>query len=174
MSASTTVNQIREQLSIYWLARTEQERRFLGGGAAVALLALIYALAVAPALAGRVRLQKELPLLRQQAAQLQALALEAGELARQTPPPAAPMTRDGLAAGLAARGIKPDSLTMNGDYAKLQLSGVAFANLAVWLDAQRRESRIAVQEAALTALAVPGQVDATLTLRQAGSGAGVQ
>ena len=42
----------------------------------------------------------------------------------------------------------------------------AFANLVGWLDTQRRESRIAVQEAAITQQGAPGQVDATLTLRQ--------
>ena len=38
-------------------------------------------------------------------------------------------------------------------------------------DAQRREGRISVQEAAITAQGGAGQVDATLTLRQdAGAG----
>jgi general secretion pathway protein M len=35
-----------------------------------------------------------------------------------------------------------------------------------WLDAQRRESRIAVQEGSFTAQDPQGQVDANLTLRQ--------
>jgi general secretion pathway protein M len=46
---------------------------------------------------------------------------------------------------------------MTGEYAKLQLNGVSFANLVAWLDAQRRENRIAVQDAAITALAAPGR-----------------
>jgi general secretion pathway protein M len=76
------------------------------------------------------------------------------------------MTREALAASLSGRGLSPQSLSLNGEYAKLQLNGVSFANLVTWLDAQRRENRIAVQDAAVTALATAGQVDANLTLRQ--------
>ena len=61
---------------------------------------------------------------------------------------------------------------MTGEFARLQLTGVSFANLVGWLDAQRRENRVGVQESTVTALAVAGQVDASLTLRQdAGAGA---
>ncbi|HEU4376301.1 MAG TPA: type II secretion system protein GspM, partial [Telluria sp.] len=59
------------------------------------------------------------------------------------------------------------------EFARVQLTGVAFANLVGWLDAQRRENRIAVQDAAISAKEPAGQVDATLTLRQDG-GAGPQ
>jgi general secretion pathway protein M len=55
---------------------------------------------------------------------------------------------------------------MTGDFAKLQLNNVSFANLMAWLDAQRRENRIMVQDASVTGLPVAGQVDASLTLRQ--------
>jgi general secretion pathway protein M len=42
-----------------------------------------------------------------------------------------------------------------------------------WLDAQRRENRIMVQDASVTGLPTAGQVDASLTLRQnAAGGAG--
>ena len=55
-----------------------------------------------------------------------------------------------------------------GGYGKITiLNGVSFANLVAWLDAQRRENRVQVQEAAFTAQPAVGQVDATLTLRQA-------
>ena len=40
---------------------------------------------------------------------------------------------------------------MTGEFARVQLSGVAFANLVGWLDAQRRENRISVQDAAISA-----------------------
>jgi general secretion pathway protein M len=43
---------------------------------------------------------------------------------------------------------------------------VSFANLATWLDEQRRANRVLVQDAVVTALPVAGQVDASLTLRQ--------
>lgn len=166
MKAADMIAQGRDAFSTYWLARTEQERRFLGAGAAVVALALVYSVLLAPALDGRAKLSRALPEMRQQAATLRALALEAGELARQPVPQVATMSRESLTASLATRSIKPDSLTLTGEYAKLQITGVSFANLSAWLDAQRRESRIQVQDAAIVAQAAAGQVDATLTLRQ--------
>ncbi len=161
-----TLMQLKENLVLYWLARTEQERQFLGTGAAFVVLALVYLMAIDPALTGRMALQKSLPQLRQDAAALQALAIEAGDLARQnvSTPPA--MTRDSLSASLLARSITPTTLSITGEYAKLQVSGVAFANLEGWLELQRREARIVVQEAAFTGQSPLGNVDATLTLHQ--------
>jgi general secretion pathway protein M len=171
MSAVSSIAQLRERLTVAWLARTDQERKMLAIGGAVAALALVYALFVAPAVSGRAQLEKTLPQMRQDAAQMRSLALEAGELARQPALQVAPMTRDSLAASLATLSVTPVSLSVTGDTARLQLAGVPFANLVGWLDAQRREGRISVQEAAITAQGAAGQVDATLTLRQdAGAG----
>ncbi|MGG7605526.1 type II secretion system protein GspM [Massilia sp. BKSP1R2A-1] len=166
MKAAATIVALRERALAYWLARTEQERKFLAIGAAVVLVALVYALLLAPALEGRDRLQRSLPELRQQAAQLQTMAAEASTLAANPAPPPAPMTREALTASLAQRSLAPGSLTLTGEYAKVQFNNVSFANLVAWLDAQRRENRIQVQDAAFTGLPAAGQVDATLTLRQ--------
>ena len=172
MSAANNFALLKERLAVAWLARTEQERKYLAIGAAVAALALVYGLFIGPALAAKSQLEKELPQLRTQNAQLRTMALEAGELARQPVVQVTPMTRESLIASLAALSITPGSVTMTGEFARLQLTGVSFANLVTWLDAQRRENRIAVQESTVTALAVPGQVDASLTLRQdTGAGA---
>ena len=171
MSIRNTVGQLRERFSVMWLARTEQERKLLTIGGAVVLLAIFYLVLVAPAVEGRAQLQKSLPNMRQQAAQLNAMALEAGALSRQPPVQVTPMTRETLAASLSARSITPQSLVMTGEFAKLQVNGVSFANLVAWLDAARRDNRIAVQDAAFTAVAAAGQpalglVDATITLHQ--------
>lgn len=175
MSFASTMAQARGRLGAYWLARTEQERKFLSAGGAVLLLALIYAVLIDPAVTGRARLKAALPELRQQAAQMQALSAEASALAAAPQVQVTPMTREALAASLATRGLTPQSLTMTGEYAKLQLNGVSFANLMAWLDAQRRENRIGLQDGVVTALAAPGQVDANLTLRQnTGSAAGAR
>jgi general secretion pathway protein M len=166
MSAVNAIRQVKDQLALYWLARTEQERKFLGAGAAVLLVALVYSLFVEPALSGRAELRRQLPELRQQASQLEAMAQEAAQLARRTPPQVAPMTRASVAASLAARSITPEALSVTGNYAKLQINSVSFANLYGWLDAQRREHRIGVQDAQVSAQSPEGQVDATLTLHQ--------
>lgn len=172
MSFAGKISQVRERALAYWVARSEQERKFLSVGGGVVLLALAYSLLLAPALEGRATLRASLPQLRQQAAQLQGLAQEAQALAAQPAAQVTPMTRELLASSLAARGITPASLGMTGDYAKLQLTNVSFANLVAWLDAMRRENRIAVQDAAITGLATAGQVDASLTLRQDTGAAG--
>lgn len=166
MSAVSAIAQLKDQLALYWLARTEQERKYLTIGAATVLGALVYMLFISPALEGRAKLNAQLPALRVEAARMQALALEAGELARQPAPQVTPMTRESLTASLTARSITPASLVMSGEFVKLQVTGVSFANLYSWIDAQRREHRIDVQEIGVTAGSPAGQVDASMTLRQ--------
>jgi general secretion pathway protein M len=161
------VGAYRERALAWWLSRTDQERKFLAVGGAVVLVSLVYALALAPAIEGRDTLRRSLPNLRQLAAELQTLAAEAQGLAATPAPQVPPMTSEALTASMAQRGLKAGSITMTGEYAKVQLNGVSFANLVSWLDAQRRENRVQVQDAVFTALAAVGQVDATLTLRQA-------
>jgi general secretion pathway protein M len=175
MSFASTIAAARGRATAFWLARSEQERKFLSAGGAVLLLALLYAVLIDPAVTGRARLKQALPQLRQQAAQMQSLATEATTLAAEPATQVTPMTREALAASLSARGLSPQSLTMTGEYAKLQLTGVSFANLMAWLDAQRRENRVTLQEGAVSALNTAGQVDANLTLRQnTGSAAGAR
>lgn len=166
MKAMTAVSQLKDQLALYWLARTEQERKYLTVGGVAVAGALVYMLFMAPALAGREKLRAQLPQLREESAKMQALAQEAGELARQPAPQVAPMTRESLTASLAARSITPASLVVSGDFAKLQLNGVSFASLYGWLDAQRRENRVVAEDVGVTAGSPAGQVDAVLTLRQ--------
>lgn len=166
MSAVKAIAQLRDQLSLYWLARTEKERKYLTVGGATLAGALVYSLFVAPALNGRDKLTAQLPQLRIEAAKMQALALQAGELARMPAPSAPPMTKESLTASLTARSLTAEAVSMAGEQARVQLNGVAFANLFAWLDAQRRENRIEAQEVAITAGSPAGQVDAVLLLRQ--------
>jgi general secretion pathway protein M len=169
MSGANVFNQMREQFNIAWQGRTEQERRYLTIGGAIAAAVILWATLIDPAWSGRKALEKSLPQLRQQAAELQAMALEASRLKGAPAAQAAPMSRDGLVSSLGARGIKPESLVVTGEFVKLQVKDVAFASLVAWLDEQRRASRIGVTELALTGQeAKPGIVDGTLTLRQTG------
>jgi len=161
----------RERANVFWLARTEQERKFLTVGGGLLVVLLVYALGIDPAVSGNTRLQKELPLLRQEAAEINTLALQAGALQRQAPVAVPPMTRDSLTQALAARGLTAKSISLTGEYAKLQFNGVQFAGLVTWLDATRRESRIAVQDITVTPLDTPGQVDSAITLRQSAAAA---
>jgi len=130
------------------------------------LLALLYLILVDPAVEGRAQLNRSLPQLRQQAAELQAMAQEATALAQAPAVQVTPLTRETVSTSLSGRSLTPQSLSMTGEYIKLQLNNVSFANLASWLDEQRRSNRVLVQDAVVTALPAAGQVDASLTLRQ--------
>jgi general secretion pathway protein M len=156
----------KAQAIVFWEARSAQERKLLTLGAAVVVLALVWAVLFAPAMEGRAELKKSLPQLRQQAAQLQALAAEAGTLSGSAPVDVAVMSRDSLVSSLAARSLTATSVGITGEYAKLELRNVPFGALLQWLDAVRREGRIAVQDASIVAQPTPGLVDATLTLHQ--------
>ncbi|MGZ3183233.1 MAG: type II secretion system protein GspM [Telluria sp.] len=164
-------SQLKEQLLVQWNARTEQERRFLSVGGAVVGAALLYALLIAPALEGRAKLRTQIPELRQQAAQVQALAAQAAELARQPVAQVTPMTQESLMGSFGARGVKPESITMTGDFARIQLKGASFAGVVATLDALRREGRVLAQDVNVTAAGGEGIVDGTLTVRQVTSGA---
>ncbi|WP_256081255.1 type II secretion system protein GspM [Massilia sp. YIM B04103] len=167
-SLRTSLAQYQSRASEFWTARTEQERKLLGIGGAVVGLALFYVLLVDPALSGRAKLNKELPELRQQAAELQALAVEAAALNGQPSVPPAPMSRESINTGLQARGLTAQNVMVTGEYAKLEFKGVAFAGLVTWLDAMRRENQLTVQETTVTAQSAAGMVDAAVTLHQSG------
>ncbi|PWF54817.1 type II secretion system protein GspM [Massilia glaciei] len=175
MSAVNVLNAHRERFALAWLARTEQERKYIAAGAVALAAALVYLVFIGPALEGRADLRKNIPALRQDAATMQALAQEAAQFGNQGALQVTPVTQASLTASLAANGITaaPGALVVVGENAKLDLSNVPFANLTAWLDAQRREHRLAVQEATVVALAAPGMVDATLALRQ-NNGSGAQ
>ncbi|QCP14846.1 type II secretion system protein M [Pseudoduganella umbonata] len=161
---------LRASADGFWSARTEQERRFLAVGGIVVGLALAYAVLVDPALTGREQLAKALPQLRQETAEMQALAAQAAQLGTQPAAQVQPLSRDMLNAALAARGLNPQNLAVTGDYVKVDFKGVPFAGLVTWLDAARRDERLAVQEAKIGTQGgkedSAGLVDATLTLRQ--------
>jgi general secretion pathway protein M len=172
MSFATTLAQYRERASALWLARTEQERRFLAVGGGVVLLAVLYLLLIEPAVTGRAQLLRSVPQMRVQAAELQAMAQEANNLAHAPAIQVTPLTRDAVSASLTGRGLNPQSLSVTPEYIKLQLNNASFASLTAWLDEQRRGNRVLVQDAVVTALPAAGQVDATLTLHQHAGGNG--
>jgi general secretion pathway protein M len=157
---------VRDRFAVMWMARTAQERKFLSVGGVILGITFFYLTLLAPALEGRSQLRRSLPELRQQAAQLRTMADEARALASQTPQQVAPLSRESLTASLAARGLTPQGLSVTGNYAKFQLDNVAFANLMAWIDEQRRNGQLGVEEAQISAQTPLGQVNATLTMRQ--------
>lgn len=157
----------RALVSAYWSQRSQRERNLLGWAAALILLALIYLLLIDPALSGRTRLQKNLPMLRQQAAELQSLTAKVASLSSQlSERPAVPLSKEALETALKSKGLNPKDVVFNGDMAKVQLPAVAFAGLLDWLDDAQKTMHWQVVEANVSALPEPGVVNAAVTLWQ--------
>lgn len=163
---SEILDQFSQIWSNFWLARSVQERKFLSVAFVAVFAALIYMLLIAPALRGRAQLEKNLPILRQQTSELQAMSREAQALSTQAPANIPPMSKESLEAALTHRGITPQAVVMTGDFAKIQLTAVPFANLLSWMDETQKSQRISVLDANIVAQETAGMVNATLTLKQ--------
>ena len=130
---------------------------------------LAYSVLIDPALTGREQLNRDLPVLRLQVAQLRALAKQAAQLSATPAVPPAAMTQDGIETALARNGLKAQDVLLNGDFAKVQLSSASFASMLFWLDEMQRTALLSVTDADIVALPQPDKVNATLTLRRAGT-----
>ena len=89
---------------------------------------LAYAVLIDPALSGRQQLSKDLPVLRQQVAQIRALSNQAAQLSLAPSAQPVPLSGESVEAALARNGLKAQNVLVNGDLAKVQLSAVSFAN----------------------------------------------
>lgn len=167
MKRSLIPAQARSAVSDFWAARDARERTILSVGMLVVLLALFYVIALAPALAGRERLARALPEMRQQVAQLQAMAREAGALKPAKPSGASmPLTREGLEASLGEKGLKAQGIVLTGENTRVTLPSASFSLLTSWIDDAQKNLAVQVVDANIVALSQPDTVSATLTLRQ--------
>lgn len=167
MNLTGLLDKSRQSFSEFWAARDARERAMLSAAAAVVIFGLVYALLIAPALTGRERLNQNLPLLRQQVAQLQALAKQAEALSAKPATAVIALSRENIESALARNGLKPQSVISTGDYAKVQLDSVSFAGTLSWLNDMQKTALLYVVDANIVALAQADMVDVTLTLRQA-------
>lgn len=169
MSATARLNGLKQSLSTFWSERNQRERNMLTAAIVVVVLGLFYTLLLDPALTGRVEMDKRLPALRQQAAEVRALAKEAAATGANRPAAAPPrMTREMLETSLSRNGLKAQNLSVTGELAKVQLSGVSFAATVDWLSELQKTARVTVAEAVVDAQEQPDTVNANLTLRQQG------
>ncbi len=166
MNLTGLLNQSRQSFSEFWAVRDARERAMLAVAALVVIFGLAYALLIDPALAGRDRLNKNLPELRQQVAQLQALAKEAAALSGKPAAPLIAMSKETIEAALARNGLKPQSVMLTGDFAKVQLAAVSFAGTLNWLDDMQKTALLSMVDANIVVLPQPDMVNATITLRQ--------
>lgn len=166
-NASTTqLSGLKQSLSTFWSERNKREQNMLLAAIAVIVLGLIYVLFIDPAISGRSEMAKKLPALRQQAAEVQALARESSTAARKNAGPVTTMTKESVEAALAGKGLKPQSVTVTGEMAKVQLNSVSFAGITDWLADMQRSARVSVVDAKVEALTQPDMVNASFTLRQ--------
>lgn len=166
MNLTNLLNQSGQSFSEFWAARNARERAMLAAATIVVALGLIYALLIAPALTGREQLSKNMPVLRQQVAQMQALSKEVKALSGISAPPIPAMSKESIEAALARKGLKPQSVILTGDLAKVQLAAVSFAGTLSWLDDMQKNALLSVTDANIIALAQADIADVTLTLRQ--------
>jgi general secretion pathway protein M len=166
MNLTGLLNQSRQSFSEFWAVRDARERAMLAVAALVVTFGLAYALLIDPALAGRDQLNKNLPVLRQQVAQMQALSKEAAALSGKSAAPLIAMSKENIEAALARNGLKPQSVMLTGDFAKVQLAAVSFAGTLNWLDDLQKTALLSVVDANIVALPQPDMVNATFTLRQ--------
>jgi general secretion pathway protein M len=169
MNLTGLLNRSRLSFAEFWAARDARERAMLAVAALVVTLGLVYALLIDPALSGRDRLNKDLSLLRQQVARMQALSRVATALSGKTEAPSIAMSRENIEAALARNGLKPQSVILTGDYAKVQLSAASFAGTLNWLNEMQKTALISVVDASIVAQAQPDMVNAVFTLRQPGN-----
>jgi general secretion pathway protein M len=158
---------LKNTVSSFWAERNRRERSMLIAALAVIVVGLFYILLIDPALSGRKELAQRVPVLRQQAAEVQAMAREASGLAgKAAAAPAVILTRESLEASLTRKGLNPQSVALTGDNANVQLNAASFAGIVDWLDEMRRTARVSVVDAHIETQAQPDIVNATLTLRQ--------
>ncbi|MEO6974943.1 MAG: type II secretion system protein GspM [Gallionella sp.] len=167
MNLTGRLNQSSLMFSAFWSARDARERSMLAMAALVVALALAYAVLINPALGGREQLNRSLPLLRQQVAQMRAMSNQAAALSEKPAAPSMPMSRENIEAALARSGLKAQSVILSGDFAKVQLSAVSFANTLYWLDDMQKTAKLSATDANIVALSQPDTINATFTLHQA-------
>jgi general secretion pathway protein M len=153
----------------FWDARTMREKTLLTWGGVVLGVLLAYSVLWAPAQEGRARLASTLPAMQRRAAQMAAQANEARALAAaaQGAAPTGGALKNDLAASLAEHGLAPTEVQLAGNAVAIRLKNASFPAWTTWLDDVRKQFKVQVSEAHITALKADGQVDLTASLRPA-------
>ncbi|MFM0033861.1 type II secretion system protein M [Paraburkholderia strydomiana] len=151
----------------FWDQRTEREKAIItwGGGA----LAVVVAWSVlwAPAQEGRAHLRESLPSLQRQLAQMTAQANEVRVLsaAAQGVAPTGAALKDALSASLSDHGLAATQVQVVGNAVQIQMKNASFPAWTSWVDDARKQFKVQIAEAHVTALKDDGQVDLTASLQ---------
>lgn len=159
-------NLLNEILFTFWSQRDLRERRMLLICGAVVGAAIVYLTLIDPAWSGREKLQKSIPQLRLQAAEMQQLSQQYSQFSAALNETISPISKETVEAALSHRGIKAESVSISDDLVRVQLKQVDYGSLMDWALEMQKGNRLTVEEAKITSLKDPAQVDAILTLKQ--------
>ena len=153
----------------FWEARTTREKALLTWGGAVLALAIGWSVLWQPAADGRARLRQSLPGMQRQHAQMTAEADEARSLAgaAASVAPGGQALKDAVTASLADHTLAGAQVQLIGTTVQVQMKSASFPAWAAWLDDVRKQFKVQVIEAHITALKADGQVDLTASLQPA-------
>jgi general secretion pathway protein M len=155
-----------EAAASFWQQRDARERLWLSVGVASIFLAIVYLIFVNPALSNRANLEKKIPQLRLQVAEMAVMSGQYAKIAGEMTADVAPVTREVIESSLQRRGLKAQTLTTADDVVRLQITAASYSNLMEWLLEMQKAARLTVEEIKLTSLTEVGQVSVVLTLKQ--------
>lgn len=153
------------RLHAWWVGLGRRERVMTAAAGSFALLAIVYLAALEPAWKARERLGAELPRLRAQAAEIDALAQEAKQLAsRGVAVESAGAAKVALEQALARANLNGVSVAVL-DERRLAVSakGVPVTQWLAWAEETARESRLRIAAVRISRTSVRAVVDAETT-----------
>jgi general secretion pathway protein M len=152
----------------WWIGLARRERVGVIAASALVAAALLYLLALEPAWRSRARLASELPRLRAEVVELDALAAEAKTLKVRTRTPESPaQTKAALTKLLAERRIAESAIRDDGERFVVSARRADAAAWLSWLQEASSELPLRVSAARMSRVA-PGVVDAEVTLAPVG------
>ena len=151
----------------FWDQRTEREKNLLTWGGGVLAVVIAWSVLWAPAQEGRSHLLQSLPSLQRQFAQMTAQANEARALsaAVQGVAPTGGALKDALTASLNDHGLAATQVQVMGNAVQIQMKNASFPAWTAWVDDARKQFKVQIAEAHVTALKDDGQVDLTASLQ---------
>lgn len=153
------------RLRAWWVGLGRRERALTAAASSFALLALLYLVALEPAWKARGRLDAELPRLRTQVAEIDALAQEAKRLtSRGVAVESAGAAKTALEQALARANLGGVQIAVL-DERRLGVTAksVPVTQWLAWMEEAARESRLRVAAARISRTAVRAVVDAEAT-----------
>jgi general secretion pathway protein M len=151
----------------FWDQRTEREKAIITWGGGVLAVVVAWSVLWAPAQEGRAHLRESLPSLQRQLAQMTAQANEARVLsaAAQGVAPTGAALKDALSASLSDHGLAATQVQVIGNAVQIQMKNASFPAWTSWVDDARKQFKVQIAEAHVTALKDDGQVDLTASLQ---------